>query len=226
LVAQDSDDEAERWKDLAATGPSIGRPLLERLLISMIDGHQSFDGANLPHHARRDRERRLKPAMKALFNLEGPKRQLPDHAALLWIAKQQLHDRMRDLRSPQTNRGSNESGPKNQGRGSRRSERQLAREASAKFFPKLVDVSESLRTKWAEQKSFWLDMARSHDDVVESIETQALAKIWVALSEAGVSVVPNWPDGRQMSEEQMLRTGFRDLLRLVELRRNDRSNET
>jgi hypothetical protein len=66
-------------------------------------------------------------------------------------------------------------------------------------------------------------MARRHDDVLETLETQALAKIWIALTEADVPVIPNWPEGRAMSEDQMLRTGLREFEKLVDLRRQGAS---
>ena len=62
-------------------------------------------------------------------------------------------------------------------------------------------------------------MARRHDDVLETLETQALGEIWIALTKADVHVIPNWPEGRAMSEDQMLRTGLPELERLVDLRR-------
>ena len=98
-----------------------------------------------------------------------------------------------------------------------RSQRQLAREASEKFYPKITDKSERLRDKWAEKKEFWLALARDQDDVLESVETEALGRIWIALAEAGIPVIPNWPDGRSISETQVLRIGLPGFERLREL---------
>jgi hypothetical protein len=100
-----------------------------------------------------------------------------------------------------------------------RSERQLAQEASAKFYPKITDKSERLRKKWGRQKQRGLDLVRFHDDLPETFESQVLARIWVALAKAKVFVVPNSPAGSAMSEEQMLRTELPVFQELVELLR-------
>jgi hypothetical protein len=198
----------ERSRDLAGTGPSRGRPFSERLLLSLIDAHPSQHIENLPDHISHDRETRLRAAMGALFNTRASD-ELPDHPALLWMAEQYVRDRT--LRYARGKFETSDVKP--------RSERRLAQEASEKFYPKITDRSERLRKKWRQRKEFWLALTRGHDDVLESVETQALGKIWVALVEADVPVIPNWPDGQRMSEEQMLRTGFREFERLVELLR-------
>jgi hypothetical protein len=223
-LTKDNEGDAERWRDLAGTGPSIGRPLLERLLLSLIDAHPNPKTGNPPYWILHDRERRLRAAMEALFNEKKDKdekvaEQLLDHAALFWMAQQYVRDRQ--LRYAQQRGLAREVGaPRSAGaRTSCRSERQLARDASEKFYPNLADQSERLRKNWRKRKEFWLAMARRHDDVLETLETQALAKIWIALTEADVPVIPNWPEGRAMSEDQMLRTGLPELERLVDLRR-------
>ena len=220
-LTKDSEGDAERWRDLAGTGPSIGRPFLERLLLSLIDAHPN--PGNPPYWIRHDRERRLRAAMEALFNEKKDKdekvaEQLLDHAALFWLAEQYARDR--HLRYAQQRGLGREVGASRSGtRTSCRSERQLARDASEKFYPNLADQSERLRKNWRKRKEFWLALARRHDDVLETLETQALAKIWIALTEADVPVIPNWPEGRAMSEDQMLRTGLREFEKLVDLRR-------
>jgi len=98
-----------------------------------------------------------------------------------------------------------------------RSARELAQEASEKFYPRITDKSERLRRKWQRQKQRWLGLARFHDDLTESFETQVLARIWLELAKAKVAVVPNSPAGSAMPEEQMLRTGLPELVQLVEV---------
>ncbi len=208
VLTENDDDNAERSRALVGTGPSLGRRFFERLLLSLIDAHPGQNVENLPDHIFHDREGRLRTVMDAVFNEKGSD-ELPDHSALLWMAQQHLRDRTMHY-----------AGGKFRASGVKpRSKRQLAQEASEKFYPEITDRSERLRKKWRKKREFWLAVARGRDDVLESVETQALGRIWIALSEAGVAVVPNWPDGRRMSEEQMLRTGFRELERLVELLR-------
>ena len=57
------------------------------------------------------------------------------------------------------------------------------------------------------------------DDISESLEAQALAGVWLALAKAKVPVVPNFPGGNIMLEEQMLRTGLPVFAELVEILR-------
>jgi hypothetical protein len=229
-LTEDDEDDAERWRDLAGTGPSFGRLFLERLLLSLIDAHPNPKVRGRPNLILHERERRLHAAMEALFNEkkeedENASEQLHDRAALLWIAAQYAHDRQ--LQYVQQQRQAREvavSQPVDAQKAVR-SERQLAREASEKFYPDLADQSERLRKKWRDptRKQFWLAMMRWGDGVPETMETHALAKIWIALTEADVPVIPNWPDGRPMTDDQMLRTGLGELARLVEVRRKGTS---
>lgn len=97
-MKEDNEGDTARWRDLTGTGPSIGRPFLERLLLSLIDAHPNPKTENLPYRILHDRERRLRAAMEALFNEKKDKDekasdQLPEHAALFWIAQQYAHDR-------------------------------------------------------------------------------------------------------------------------------------
>lgn len=211
-------DSSDRGTDLTGSGPTIGRSFVERLLLSIVDAHPNPNVTKLEHRIRHDQDKRLRSAMAALFN-EKLSKELPDKDALYWMATQYIADREKQLGG-----ALRPSGAIRQARATRRqkvrSAQQLARDGSAKFYPR-ADRSESLRNKWAEQMKFWLDMVRNHDDVREAVETHSLAKIWAALEEARVPVVPNWPDGHPMSEQQMLRTGFRELEKLVELRRKD-----
>lgn len=132
-MTKDNEDVVGHWGEFADT---YGRPLLERLLLSLIDAHPTKQVRNLPEHILHDREARLSVAMEALFN-EKPSQKLPDHAALRWMAEhyvrdqQTLHFRQRQARDVQP-----------------RSERQLAQEASVKFYPGITDKSERLRKKW------------------------------------------------------------------------------
>ena len=177
-MTKDNEGDTARWRDLAGTGPSIGRPFLERLLLSLIDAHPNPKTGNLPLWILHDRERRLRAAMEALFNEKKDKgeklgeqlnekknkdeklgEQLPDHAALFWMAAQYARDRQ--LRYAQQRGLGREVGASRSGtRTSYRSERQLAREASKKFYPSLADRSETLRKKWRgpKGKEFWLAM--------------------------------------------------------------------
>jgi hypothetical protein len=207
-LTRDNEDEADNWDPFDGTGPSYGRLFLERLLLSLIDAHPNPRVKSVPERILREREGRLRLAMKALCG-KKPSQKLPDDAALRWMAGQYAGDRARKARGVQLS----------QATGSLRSERQLAQEASEKFYPKITDKSERLRKKWEEQKERWLAVVRYHDDLIESIETQVLANIWIALAEEHVPVVPNLPTGHAMSEEQMLGTGLPELERLVELLR-------
>ena len=205
-MTEDDEDDLERWRDLAGTGPSIGRLFLERLLLSLIDAHPNPRVENLPAHLFHDREARLRAAMNALFN-ERVSDELSDHSALLWMAQQHVRDRT--TRYAGGKFLASDVKP--------RSERQLAREASKQFHPEITDRSERLRKKWPREKEFWLALARGHDDILESVETQTLGRIWIALAEADIPVVPNWPDGRAISKEQMLRIGLPGFERLRQL---------
>jgi hypothetical protein len=59
-LTEDNEGDTARCRDLAGTGPSIGRPFLERLLLSLIDAHPNPKTANLPYRILHDRERRLR----------------------------------------------------------------------------------------------------------------------------------------------------------------------
>jgi hypothetical protein len=219
-LTEDDEDDVERWRDLARTGPSYGRLFLERLLLSLIDAHPTKQVQN-PEHVLHDREARLRDAMEALFN-EEPSQKLLDDAALFWIAKQYIHDRAMRFSTERRAEDVGLSRPAGPLQPPLRSERELAQEASAKFYPKITDKSERLRKKWGRQKQRWLDLVRFHDDLPETFETQVLARIWVALAKAKVFFVPNSPAGSAMSEEQMLRTGLPEFEELVEILRSRR----
>ena len=203
-MTEGNEDGAERSRDLAGTGPSIGRLFLERLLLSLIDAHPNPRVENLPDHLFHDREARLRAAMNALFN-ERVGDELPDHSALLWMAQQHVRDRT--MRYAQGKFQASDVKP--------RSERQLAQEASKKFYPRLTDRSERLRKKRRRDKNYWIALVRWGNDIPEVMEGQALIGIWLALARAKVPVVPNWPAGHAMSEEQMLRTGLGELTELL-----------
>jgi hypothetical protein len=212
---EDDEDDADHWDVYAGTGPAYGRPFLERLLLSLIDAYPNRQVQNLPDHILHDREARLRAAMEALFN-EKPTQKLLDNAALFWMAEQHRDDLVRSSRVWKA-RAAQFSKLKDSVLERPRSARELAQEASEKFYPKITDKSERLRKKWQRQKQRWLDLERYHDDLPESFETQVLARIWLELAKAKVAVVPNAPTGSAMGEEQMLRTGLPELVQLMEV---------
>jgi hypothetical protein len=214
-LTKDDEDDAERWRDLAGTGPSYGRLFLERLLLSLIDAHPKKQVQN-PEHVLHDREARLRAAMEAIFNEELSQKLLLDDAALFWMANEYVRDRAMRFSRERRSEDVRLSRPAGPPLPPLRSERELAQEASVKFYPEITDKSERLRKKWGRQKQCWLDLVRFHDDLPETFETQVLAKVWVALAKAKVPIAPNWPSGSKMSEEQMLRTGLPMFQELVQ----------
>jgi hypothetical protein len=213
---EDSDDDVYDWGVLNGTGPSYGRPLVERLLLSLIDAHPRTETQHQTERYFSNREKRLRMGMKALFN-EKPSQKLLDDAALFWMAKEHILDRAKRSSADWQTKANGPSDPP-RSTPPLRSERELAEQASKTFYPAMSDKSERLRKKWERGKRRWLDVARYHDDLPELFETQALAKSWVALARAKISVVPNSPTGSAMTEHQMLRTelpAFRELVEVL-----------
>lgn len=185
-------------------------------MLSLIDAHPNAKVLSLPEHLIHDREARLSVAMEALFN-EKPSQKLLDNAALFWMANEYVRDRAKRFSREWKAKEFPPSRSAGRALAPLRSERQLAQEASEKFYPKITDKSERLRKKWGRQKQRWLDLVRFHDDLPETFETQALAEIWVVLAKAKVAVVPNSPAGSAMSEKQMRRIELPVFEELVEL---------
>lgn len=213
-MSGDDGDDVDQVDTLDATGPAYGRPRVERLLLSLIDAHPRTDTQDQTERYFRDREKRLRVAMGALFN-EKPSQKLLDDAALFWMANEHIRDRARLFSADWK---ANAAGLSEVPRSTPplRSERELADEASKKFYSAMSDKSERLRKKWEKGKRRWLDIARYSDDLTELFETQALAKIWLALARAEIPVAPNSPSGSAMTEGQMLRTELPDFRELVE----------
>jgi hypothetical protein len=211
----DDGDEVYREDAHDGMGPAYGRPLVERLLLSLIDAHPRTETQHQTERYFSNREKRLRTAMKALFS-EKPSQKLLDDAALFWMAKEHILDRAKRSSADWKAKANGPSDPP----GSTpplRSERELAEQASKTFYPAMSDKSERLRKKWERGKRGWLDVAKYHDDLPELFETQALAKSWVALARAKISVVPNSPNGSAMTEHQMLRSELPALRELVEV---------
>jgi hypothetical protein len=191
-LTKDRENDADHLDVFDGMGPSYGRPFLERLLLSLIDAHPNWQVQNRLERVLRDGEARLRDAMEALFNQE-PSQKLLDDAALFWMANEYVRDQAMRFSKAEEIRLSE---PPGSALPAQRSERQLAQEASEKFYPKITDKSERLRKKWGRQKQRWLDLARFHDDLSETFETQALARIWLALAKAKVPQRPAGVLGR------------------------------
>jgi hypothetical protein len=91
-MAEDSDDDVDYCGVFNGTGPSYGRPFLERLLLSLIDAHPRRP-VHGPEYMLHDREARLSRALEALFN-EKPSQKLLDDAALFWMANEYVRDQV------------------------------------------------------------------------------------------------------------------------------------
>jgi hypothetical protein len=175
-------------------GPGVGRSFAERLLLSIIDAHPTGGQIASPLSAARDRERRLQTAMQALFG-EAKTGRKPDSddAILRWMGNERSQDlALRDM----------------QGLGfygqlparKVRSDRTLAEEAETRFA--LATGSwERLRSKFGKQVEFWLEIARSHDDIAELMDTWLLDEIRAMLSKRDIASAPNWPDGLPRDHE-------------------------
>jgi hypothetical protein len=189
------DDSRDDWP----MGPQVRRSFEDRLLLAILDGHPTCDREDSEARKEEERERRLKSAKNALFgtqeNLLGRQEHV-DLRALRWMGAEYYRDKafesMRRL-SPQE--------PKWQGHKTR-SIRALAEDAAKKFYPNIAgDVSERLRKKFSKEREYWLEVARIHDDVPETIETSLLDRILELLKQGGVSCVPNWPSGEPRKKE-------------------------
>jgi hypothetical protein len=204
-----------RWED---------RPIVERLLLSLIDANPGpeFKASGKSRFAAR--ERRLKKAMSALFNVgttaKGEQLQT-DNRALWWMASQ--HHKGLAGKSGRFTKF--DAGGMN-GHYSPRTERQLAKDASNYFhgpFDENVpsqrqqrdSVAERLRKKWRQQRDLWLGSFLFSDNVDQLNDMHALIEIWVKLRAASIEVVPNWSDGDPISEELAKKTGLRQLIELV-----------
>ncbi|MXQ11257.1 hypothetical protein [Microvirga makkahensis] len=156
-------------------------------MLAIIDAYPDWDDTGLTREERR--EQRLAEAKKALFNerpADGPKPS-DDRRALLYMAQQRYKDlAIRDVRKLNPT-----AFPKWALR-KPRSIRKLAEEAAKLVVSNSADAAvERLRKAFARQEDFWMEMVRTHDDVVESLEHNLLQEVAIRLAKLDIRLSIN-----------------------------------
>jgi len=164
------------------TGPSTGRSAEDKFLLAIIDAYPDWDDNGLGREERR--EQRLADAKKALFNKrpnDGPKPS-DDRRALLYMAQQHYKDlAVRDMRKL------NPKALPNWPLKKPRSIRKLADEAAKYAVANSSEAAaERLRRAWKRKGHFWMEMVKTHDDVIEAVEHNLLMEIGERLEKLGV----------------------------------------
>jgi hypothetical protein len=211
-----------RWED---------RSIVERLLLSLIDanpGRETELGGKSQIAAR---ERRLRKAMSALFNVgmtaKGEQLQI-DNRALWQMASEHHKDRVRqktlNAAKPDEFGIQDTTGKKQSYRP--RSERELAKEVANHFYGPFNEkvqadtqqrdgIAERLRKKWREQRELWLDSLLYSDNSGQLNDMRDLIDIWNVLRSAGIETVPNRADGNPITQDLAERMGIPGLFELV-----------
>jgi hypothetical protein len=83
-VSRNDGDDVDQWDALDGIGPAYGRALVERLLLSLIDAHPKTETRDKTERYFSNREKRLRMAMKALFNEKPSQKLLDDAASFGW----------------------------------------------------------------------------------------------------------------------------------------------
>jgi hypothetical protein len=177
----DTDDQVEMGP---LTGPSTGRSAQDKFLLAIIDAYPDWDDNGLSREERR--EQRLADAKKALFNEranDGPKPS-DDRKALHYMAQQHYKDlAIRDVRKLNPKAFPNWPLKKP------RSIRKLAEEAAKHAVANSAEAAaERLRRAWKRDGHFWMEMVKTHDDVVEAVEHNLLTDIAARLEKLGVQL--------------------------------------
>lgn len=183
MAHDDERDNAEpEWY-----GEAIGPRFLDKLLLAIIDAHS--EPSNAPASDAQRRRHRLRAAKEALLGETSPEGRpaVSDDEILRWIGCQHYKDL--------ANRNARLLMKMPAGK-KPRSARKLVDEAAVVF--KLTDSDqERIRKKFTSQKDKWLDDAKYHDDIPETIEFQSLESIREILGRNGIAMklreVPNRP---------------------------------
>jgi hypothetical protein len=217
-----SNTKTTRWQD---------RSIVQRLLLSLIDANPGPEAKASGKSRFNARERRLKDAMRVLFNesttIKGEQAQI-DSRALWWMATQHHNDlfKKKVVEAGDSGPFAKYNGSKIGGRYPSRSDRQLSLEAAKRFHGPVVKNSlsdrdrinreaERLRKKWRQQRVFWMDLIKYSDDDQETDDLHILINIWTALQAAGIETVPNSTNGTPVSLELATRMGIPKLVELV-----------
>ncbi|MEW9836577.1 hypothetical protein [Mesorhizobium marinum] len=156
-------------------GESFGRTFVDKLILALVDAHPEASKGQASDRKRRIE--RLREAKRALFGSGNPEgRPLDsDETLLRWMGGEHY----RDLAKREVV-GLN-------GAHTIRSDRQLVREALAKFgHPE--SSHERLRKKFGHEKQKWLDAEMLHDDVPEALDHSALTSIQEVLARRGIAM--------------------------------------
>ncbi|MFC1460583.1 hypothetical protein ACETIH_28505 [Microvirga arabica] len=164
------------------TAPSTGRSAEDKFLLAIIDAYPDWDDSGLGREERR--EQRLSDAKKALFNErpnDGPKPS-DDRRALLYMAQQHYKDlAIQGMREVNPRAYPNWPSKKP------RSVRRLAEEAAKLTVANSTDAAtERLRKAWKRDGHFWMELVKTHDDVIEAVEHNLLMEIGERLEKLGV----------------------------------------
>ncbi|HEV7248182.1 MAG TPA: hypothetical protein VGN93_14470 [Shinella sp.] len=158
-------------------GETVGRGVLDKLLLAIIDANTEPAASDVA--AQRRRSDRLREARVALLGQSNPEGRPPasDEAILRWIGNQHYRDRARhDMAKIM-----NQTVPKG------RSDRKLI-EAAIKHFHLPENAHDRLKKKWRTARQKWLDVAMYHDDVPEALDINLLEAVQKALLKDGVSM--------------------------------------
>lgn len=163
-------------------GDAVMASFEDQFLLSVIDAHRPdamSDAAWLLARAER-----LRVAKEALFGRapQTGRQTLDDAKALRWMAAEQRRDEGRSFMQRLAEGAPVEAEAK------ARSIRDLAKQASRRFFPSMSDASERLRKKYSAEKDYWLEIADTHDDVAESLQYHALIQVQEILQRFGVNM--------------------------------------
>lgn len=127
--------------------------------------------------------------MQALFleKIETGRPKQADHFALRWMSEEHYRDLARRgfafvrMEEPPS-------------RKQLRSNRQLAERAAKRVLFDQVNAVDRLRKEFEERKDYWLEVAKTHDDVPESLEAKALDRIAEIAKRHGMMMFPGIRD--------------------------------
>lgn len=157
--------------------PSVSRPFIDKLLLSIIEPQLEKRLSRLAR--QQEREKRLHAAKTALFGERRRTIGYDDSAALLFMAEQYVRDRYVDLSTGSRVR-----------REKPRSIRRLVNEAARFAFGNSeASTAQRLRTLFRNKTlQKYVDIVRYGDDVDASIEERALQQISETLRTYGIAM--------------------------------------
>jgi hypothetical protein len=172
--------------------PPAGRPLLDLVLLAIIDAHPTKRTRSDPRWSNAERQRRLDQAKRILFGMAGSagNAKVPDTFALIWMANEFERQSSVTYRELVSNATSNDNIFSFLPRARERVQiTPIAREAAAQYYEKDTNAALRLEKKFR-QKRDWFIGKLNEPDATDSLCLSHAQNFCRLLKITGLPVIP------------------------------------